>query len=689
MAQNVRDLIFPEAEMQEAYKNIEPAQPSNNAALEQRFMRLLPDLPKEDEELLNEHLSHASAANDEYPWMSSSCTDWINEAVNEIEKGPISRMLDLSAASRSPTTKSTDHRISEQQARPSSHEQDARRVPFVLRLDASASEHNRAINSLGASQNTYLPKAKVLDLTLSGSATFINAYSTESGERFSGQNPGDPSSTSDQSLKAATQVEAIDINLSPLKRGTKEYSLDQLKKAFHLPGKAAAAALGLSNNGLKRLCRGQGISRWPFRKVQGLANLRRAVEQDPNINQEARQALVQQIEADLEAVMENPNLAISRGIYDLCQVNYKQSYSGRLNQSCDSPAANDPLSPGEDRRAGSAIWDIGAELQAGVDSRSGGMLSDSGGSGLIQGIEGGGEVAATRRGIEAEGPSYQLVGVVEADVTVAPGSSRGTLVEEGSKRLPVRRRKRDQSILSIAVNKNLAAILGGAGFGARRSGKATGRGQQMSRRVSASSSGLSNAPLSLTERTTNTSLTDVPQLSLALCASNQYSRPPTVDITVTLQNPVPSLEGQLTAPVSNNLQPAHPFAANPLGTTASGRRRQPSYIGLLKEGSLFSEADGVWHGVTERSSSSRGLLEGGDIAVEPGGSGMGVVGTFHRHPQDNDQGPAPGPRDPWQDVGDGPDNGGMVFLDALMECWSDDVDFMNLSGNGVDFSAPE
>jgi hypothetical protein len=234
MAQNVRGLIFTEAEMKEAFHVNAPAPLSNDAAQEQKFMNLLPDLPNEDKALLDEYLSQGAASKDEYPWMANSRTDWINEAVNEIERGPLSRLLDLTSKPRIPG-KQNDQGTSEQRPQLSPHEQDVGTAPCVLRLNVSASERNRAMSTLGGSQIDFLHKANVLDLTLPSAAAVVSNYPAETSfERgFPSLNPaGCHTSTSDQSLNATASRDIVDVNVSTLMRGTnnKDYTLDQLKK---------------------------------------------------------------------------------------------------------------------------------------------------------------------------------------------------------------------------------------------------------------------------------------------------------------------------------------------------------------------------------------------------------------------------------------------------------------------------
>ena len=46
-----------------------------------------------------------------------------------------------------------------------------------------------------------------------------------------------------------------------------ELSMQDLSKYFKMPEKAVAKALGICLTSLKKICRQNGINRWPYRKV--------------------------------------------------------------------------------------------------------------------------------------------------------------------------------------------------------------------------------------------------------------------------------------------------------------------------------------------------------------------------------------------------------------------------------------
>ncbi|CAN0237196.1 unnamed protein product [Phaeothamnion confervicola] len=52
--------------------------------------------------------------------------------------------------------------------------------------------------------------------------------------------------------------------------GKHDLCLADLEAYFHLPLVNVASKLGLSLTMLKRICRGLGLPRWPFRQIQSL-----------------------------------------------------------------------------------------------------------------------------------------------------------------------------------------------------------------------------------------------------------------------------------------------------------------------------------------------------------------------------------------------------------------------------------
>ena len=52
-----------------------------------------------------------------------------------------------------------------------------------------------------------------------------------------------------------------------------ELSMQELSKYFKMPEKAVAKQLGICLTSLKKICRANGINRWPYRKVQSVPSV--------------------------------------------------------------------------------------------------------------------------------------------------------------------------------------------------------------------------------------------------------------------------------------------------------------------------------------------------------------------------------------------------------------------------------
>jgi len=98
---------------------------------------------------------------------------------------------------------------------------------------------------------------------------------------------------------------------------SKNISFDELSKYFHLPINQVAKELGVCATILKKICRRNGIPRWPHRKIKSLdkmiANLNMNLEKDP----QERDDIVREIELlkskKLE-IMKNPDILVGKGI---------------------------------------------------------------------------------------------------------------------------------------------------------------------------------------------------------------------------------------------------------------------------------------------------------------------------------------------------------------------------------------
>jgi len=98
---------------------------------------------------------------------------------------------------------------------------------------------------------------------------------------------------------------------------SKNISFDELSKYFHLPINQVAKELGVCATILKKICRRNGIPRWPHRKIKSLdkmiANLNMNLEKNP----QERDDIVREIELlkskKLE-IMKNPDILVGKGI---------------------------------------------------------------------------------------------------------------------------------------------------------------------------------------------------------------------------------------------------------------------------------------------------------------------------------------------------------------------------------------
>jgi len=77
---------------------------------------------------------------------------------------------------------------------------------------------------------------------------------------------------------------------------TRDIPFEELKKYFHVPMKKATKELNICTTVLKRICRGHGLNRWPYRKV-------RSIEQKiERLQQMAPKTLQEQIDQTNEIV---------------------------------------------------------------------------------------------------------------------------------------------------------------------------------------------------------------------------------------------------------------------------------------------------------------------------------------------------------------------------------------------------
>merc|ERR1712137_503794 len=93
-----------------------------------------------------------------------------------------------------------------------------------------------------------------------------------------------------------------------------EFTSEDLAKFYHLPINDAAEKLGICSTLLKKLCRKNGISRWPHRKVKSVEQLIQQCED--HLNEYPNDQLVQQQLSELQDKMKilrsNPNVSFSK-----------------------------------------------------------------------------------------------------------------------------------------------------------------------------------------------------------------------------------------------------------------------------------------------------------------------------------------------------------------------------------------
>jgi len=111
---------------------------------------------------------------------------------------------------------------------------------------------------------------------------------------------------------------------------SKNISFEELSKYFHLPINQVAKELGVCATILKKICRRNGIPRWPHRKIKSLdkmiANLELNLSKNPaekeEINEEVEMLRTKKLE-----IMKNPDILVSKNS------NRSKNFSRNLNFS--------------------------------------------------------------------------------------------------------------------------------------------------------------------------------------------------------------------------------------------------------------------------------------------------------------------------------------------------------------------
>jgi len=96
---------------------------------------------------------------------------------------------------------------------------------------------------------------------------------------------------------------------------SKNISFDELSKYFHLPINQVAKELGVCATILKKICRKNGIPRWPHRKIKSLdkmiANLEVNLSKNPTEREEIHTE-VELLKTKKDEIMKNPDILVPK-----------------------------------------------------------------------------------------------------------------------------------------------------------------------------------------------------------------------------------------------------------------------------------------------------------------------------------------------------------------------------------------
>jgi len=99
---------------------------------------------------------------------------------------------------------------------------------------------------------------------------------------------------------------------------SKNISFDELSKYFHLPINQVAKELGVCATILKKICRKNGIPRWPHRKIKSLdkmiANLEVNLSKNRNGEEEDLNHEVELLRTKKNEIMRNPDILVSKNL---------------------------------------------------------------------------------------------------------------------------------------------------------------------------------------------------------------------------------------------------------------------------------------------------------------------------------------------------------------------------------------
>ena len=99
------------------------------------------------------------------------------------------------------------------------------------------------------------------------------------------------------------------------------YTLDELSQYFHLPINEVAKELGVCATVLKKICRKNGIKRWPHRKIKSLARMietLQSITPSSPADAAALQAEIDALETKKPFLMRNPNVSYKTIVPKYC-----------------------------------------------------------------------------------------------------------------------------------------------------------------------------------------------------------------------------------------------------------------------------------------------------------------------------------------------------------------------------------
>jgi len=144
--------------------------------------------------------------------------------------------------------------------------------------------------------------------------------------------------------------------------------VEDLRKVFVLPRAQAANCLKISTNCLKRLCRKQGIDRWPYRKIVSLENLAESCRKDARKDREQQEAILCAIAEERARVIADPNHTVDDNLLHMRMMSYKHRYASRKRQE----------GPARRGSGGGALAARRAGVQPRPRSRAGSKREESG-----------------------------------------------------------------------------------------------------------------------------------------------------------------------------------------------------------------------------------------------------------------------------------------------------------------------